>query len=251
MRGRAPGHSESHMSHAHTLLFSNNARRRTQREIHGPNHSLNLTLAALQQINNFIGKCTQMPQIYLFFFSNGKRKFQRNPSIQGKCNPGVQSVLQGLGKQGSPTFEQSSLGLPGMVTPSVLGVGRQKFYCLGFTDVGIWVQTGQDHTAFEQQDCGSNTGLLRQILGSFSYLSPFKYGKQMDQVGQPVCLVPVAFKALSITKRRTQGTSLSPRSVFLVIPGKFKPCVLLKKTSSVQCKGKTSLESRRCRQNVL
>ena len=84
MRGRAPGHSESHMSHAHTLLFSNNARRRTQREIHGPNHSLNLTLAALQQINNFIGKCTQMPQIYLFFFpmekenSRGTHQYKAN-----------------------------------------------------------------------------------------------------------------------------------------------------------------------------
>ena len=73
----------------------------------------------------------------------------------------------------------------------------------------------------------------------------------MDQVGQAVCLVPVAFKALSVTKRRTEDTSLSPGSVILVIPGKFKPCVLLKKTGSVQCKGKTSLESRRCRQNVL
>lgn len=209
MRGRAPSHSESHTSHPHTLLFPNNASRRAQRETRGPNQSLNLTLAALQQINHFIGKCTQMLQIYVSFPPNGKRKFQRNRPIQGKCDPGVQSVLQGLGKQESPTFEQSSLGLPGMVTPSVLGVGRQKFYCLGFTDVEIWVQMGQDHIAFESQDCGLNTG-LRQILGSFSQLSPFKYGKQMDQVGQAVCLVPVSFKALSVTKRRTQDTSLSP-----------------------------------------
>lgn len=44
------------------------------KEMFGPNHSLNVTLAALWQMNNFIGKPGSVLQIHVFL-SSGRREF--------------------------------------------------------------------------------------------------------------------------------------------------------------------------------
>lgn len=140
--------------HTHTATVFNTARRRTQRETRGPDHSLNLTLAALQQINNFIGKCMQMPQIYLFFSveeenSRGTNQHKANVILVFNLSCRDQGNRNHLHLSRAPWAYQAWSH-----PHSVLGVGREEFYCLGFTDVEIWAHVAQDHIAFKQQDCG-------------------------------------------------------------------------------------------------
>lgn len=90
------GHLRSHAIRPHTPLFLaycadyvtlNNARHRIKRETFGRNYSLNLTLADLQQTTNFKGNACRC-LIYIYFFSDMRRTFWKDQSIQYKCNSG-------------------------------------------------------------------------------------------------------------------------------------------------------------------
>lgn len=90
------GHLRSHTIRPHTPLFLaycadyvtlNNARHGIKRETFGRNYSLNLTLADLQQTTNFKGNACRC-LIYIYFFSNIRRTFWKDQSIQYKCNSG-------------------------------------------------------------------------------------------------------------------------------------------------------------------
>lgn len=210
MRGRAPGHSESHRhTHTPTPVSKQCKSRRAQRETNGPNQSLNLTLAALQQINHFIGKCAPDASDISFFSPPVEKKILEGTD-QFKANVILVCVCPaGIGEIGI-TYIRAEL--PGLTRHSHTfspGVGRQKFCYLGFYRRGNLGSDGLGSHSFKSQDCGLNTG--PETNSRIFFIAQPLQIQEADGPSWPSCLFgPSVFKALSVTKRRTQDTSLSP-----------------------------------------